>query len=644
MCGICGVIQARGEPFDEEALLRMRDSLQHRGPDSSGSARVAGTAYEAWLGHTRLQVLDLSPASSQPMLSEYGDVCITFNGEIYNFRELRHSLERAGHRFQSTGDTEIVLRAYQEWGLAAIERFDGMFAIAIWDARRDELILARDRTGKKPLFYFHDHNRMVFGSEIKAVLEAPGVSPNPDMNQLWTYLTFGYVPHPDTFLQGVKQLAPASTLVWRGGYDLQEHQYWHWGNDGPDPGNPGPPPTKHEVATTLPRLFDSAVASRMITDVPIGALLSGGIDSSLVVATMAKMSREPIHTFSIGFPGATTFDETPWARQVAQAFGTRHMEFPVEVDAAALVTELLWHYDQPFADSSAIPTYLVSKLAREHVTVVLTGDGGDEVFGGYDRFKAARLGSLIPAPLARLVRSPASKLRTGGGYYSRVKRTQRFLELAERPIRDRYQSWISVMNRDLLGELAVGGLPSGGTIEESMLRCYAGSTGATALDQILYANFRTYLPDDLNVKVDRMSMAHSLEARSPFLDTSLIDFVARIPARSKVGVNHVKPILRRTFWHRLPASIWNRRKHGFGVPMGQWCREGLRPLIEDTVLSERSAVAAFLRRDRLVDLWLEHQRSERDHSFRFWALLTLELWLQDGGRPRRPTAESFSAA
>jgi asparagine synthase (glutamine-hydrolysing) len=354
---------------------------------------------------------------------------------------------------------------------------------------------------------------------------------------------------------------------------------------------------------------------------------------------MTRASPEPIHTFSIGFPDEPSFDERGYARTVADHFASRHTEFSVEVDAVGLMDTLLWHHDQPYADSSAIPTFIVAKLAREHVTVVLNGDGGDEVFGGYDRFVAARLAGLIPRSLAHRARSVTGLVPRADGYYSPRRRAERFLEQAERPVKDRYQAWIAVLNDELLTEmLDNAAFPDPAAhVTTSMERHYARVSDAPELDQILYANFKTYLPDDLAVKMDRMSMAHSLEARSPFLDTAVIEYCARLRASRKVGLRRVKPLLRQAFRDLLPDEIWNRKKHGFGVPMGTWFRKELGPMFEDEVLADDARTNDFLRRDALLRLWNEHQTGEREHGFRFWTILTLEHWLRGLNRPDQAT-------
>jgi asparagine synthase (glutamine-hydrolysing) len=615
----------------------MRDSMRHRGPDGAGEAPLkpldGGNHLRGWLGHRRLKIIDLTPAAHQPMANDDGSVVLGYNGEIYNFRELRRELEGRGFRFRSSGDTEVVLRAYEAFGDDFVRRLDGMFAVALWDARRARLLLARDRVGKKPLFYAYLGDRLAFGSEPKSLLLCPWVPRSVDVERLPEYLTFGYVPNPQTFYEDIRQVPPAALVAFDRDGLTGPREYWD-----PLPARPDVP--ARDVPARVAELMRSATRRRMVADVPLGALLSGGIDSSIVVGLMTEASAEPVHTFSIGFPDEPSFDERAQARLVADHFGTRHTEFAVQLDAVALMDRLLWHHDQPYADSSAIPTYVVSRLAREHVTVVLNGDGGDEVFGGYDRFVAAALSRRVPPPVARAARRATRALRRDHGYYSLRRRAERFLELAEAPVTHRYQSWIAVANRDLLHELLAPGLREHATpcaVEASMQTNYERASRLPVLDQILFANLKTYLPDDLAVKMDRMSMAHSLEARSPFLDTALVEYAARIPARDKVGIRRLKPVLRRAFRPLLPEAVWDRRKHGFGVPMGTWMRGELGTMFSDEVLGFGARAGNLIDMGVAARLWEEHTRGEREHGFRLWTLLTLERWLRSLERP--PLAE-----
>jgi asparagine synthase (glutamine-hydrolysing) len=607
------------------AVRAMTRTLIHRGPDGEGEHRLRsrdrGRPLEGWFGHRRLRILDLTAAAEQPMATEDGSIALTFNGEIYNYRELRKALAASGHRFRSSGDTEVVLRAYVEWGDNFVDRIDGMFALAIWDSRRGRLVLARDRAGKKPLFYTELGGPFSFASEIKALLALPWLRGEPDPARLPEYLFHGYVPHPGTFYRAISQVPPASVVCYDADGVHGPRQYWDARPDGKLP------PRDEPIERTIERLVREAVERRMVADVPLGALLSGGVDSSTVVGLMSQASEEPVRTFSVGFPDEPSFDERAYARTVAAHFGTQHQEFIVRADAVALMDQLLWHHDQPYADSSAIPTYLISQLAREHVTVVLTGDGGDEVFGGYERFAAAAFARPLPPALASAARFAVRQLPQSDGYHGLRRALERYFAGAELPTLDRYSSWVSVFDRQVLAELLRNeeNLDAG----PASLRAAYGRAGALdPLDQILYVNFCTYLPDDLAVKMDRMSMAHSLEARSPFLDTALVEFMSRVPARHKVGARRVKPLLRRSFAPLLPSEIWRRRKHGFGVPVGRWFRHELKEMFQDEVLAPGARTQQLLDSHALERLWSEHLQGQRDHGPRFWTLLTLERWLR----------------
>jgi asparagine synthase (glutamine-hydrolysing) len=626
MCGVCGFIGPAELAVEHGVIRSMTEVLRHRGPDGLGDLQIgAGHGLTGWLGHSRLKIIDLTEAADQPMTNEDGSVALTYNGEVYNFRELRRRLEGLGHRFRSTGDTEVVLRAYEQWGEECVRRLDGMFAFAIWDCRRGCLFLARDRTGKKPLYYTTRGGRLTFGSEIKALLQSGWVEPRLDVSAIGEYLLFGYVPDPRTIYEGIHQVPPASTISF--GLDgLQgPRQYWD--------ALPERQASRldHDAPRKIALLLENAVRRRLIADVPLGALLSGGLDSSVVVGLMRKTSGEPVRTFSIGFPEDASYDEREYARLVARHFATIHTEFEVKVDAVALLDDLVWHHDQPFADSSAIPTYLVCKLAREHVTVALNGDGGDEVFSGYERFWALRVSEWLPKSAARGASRMTAALPLGNGYYDLRRRVARFLAAADRPPADRYQAWISVMSIDLIEELlarqseeaSINGDLAGAAREH-----HRAARHLSALDQAMYVNFKTYLPGDLSVKMDRMSMANSLETRSPFLDTALIEYMARIPARYKVGLLHSKPLLRAAFEQMLPPQIWKRRKHGFGVPMDRWFDHDLGAIFEDEVLAAGARCADYVRGDVLDRLWREHRSGRRSHGARLWAILTFERWLR----------------
>jgi asparagine synthase (glutamine-hydrolysing) len=638
MCGICGWIGRPDVRANAQVAASMAEAIAHRGPDGQAvvQLKTLGESADAqgWMGHRRLRIIDLTQAADQPMLSADGLIALTFNGEIYNFRSLRSTLESYGHRFVSTGDSEVVLRAYEQWGDGAFSRLDGMFAIALFDGRTSRLLMARDRTGKKPLFYQHSGARVTFASEIKALARAPWVSIEPALERIGSYLVYGHVPGPDTMYRDVRQVPPAALAI----YDIRADQldikpYW----------SAVPKDRTAPRDSTVQRIRDAledAVKQRMIADVPLGALLSGGIDSSVVVSLMARHTAEPIRTFSIGFPDDASYDERPWAQRVAKEIGTQHTEFAVQADAAALMDRLIWHHDGPFGDSSAIPTYLVCEMAREHVTVVLTGDGGDEVFAGYDRFKAAALHRLVPAIIGRVGRSAiVPRLPRRDSYSSARKRLERFFATSGKPLDAAYLDWLAFVSPKQARALGVS------ENEEALLAplrmAFAEAEALPLLDRMLHANLRTYLPDDLHAKVDRMSMAHGLEARSPLLDTTLIEVATTIRASSRIGARSVKPVLRRAAEDLIPKEIWNRPKHGFGVPMGRWMRHDLRELVEDELLASDARIATVLDTHEIRRMWDQHASRQADVGPELWSLMTLERWLRDLERPQplqRPSA------
>lgn len=626
MCGICGFLEFGGGPGADGALLdRMNATLHHRGPDEAGSV-VLGAAGAAMC---RLSIIDLA-SGHQPMAGEGGSRWIVYNGETYNFRELRAELEARGRTFRTRSDTEVVLQAYDEWGPDAVARLRGMFAFCIvhaageGDARRAErLFLARDPVGKKPLYYWHDGARFVFGSEIKALLAHPGVPRRMNRRALPLYLAHGYVPAPYTLFEGIYELPPGHTLTVHADGRMEARPYW----DGWMP--PAEPAriSEGEATEQLRALLDEAVRMRMVSDVPLGAFLSGGIDSTAVVAYMARHADRPVKTFAIGFADDPTFNELDHARAAARALGTEHHEFVVRADAVELLPTLVRHHDQPFGDSSAIPTYLVSKLTREHVTVALTGDGGDELFAGYERFAAARLAERYrrtPAVARAMVAAALRTFPESTGYRGFVRRARRFVESAPLPLAERYLGWVGIFGPDAIAELLAEG--DGVDPVDHFARQFEPVAGADPIAQLLYVNARTYLPGDLLVKTDRMSMAASLEARSPFLDTKLIEFAASLPPEMKLRGSTTKHVLKRAMQGVVPAEIIRRRKHGFGVPLGAWFRGPLAGYLRDVLLAPESLARGYLRPHAVRRLVDEHQSGRRDHAHRLWTLLTLELW------------------
>ncbi len=597
----------------------MNERLRHRGPDGDGYM-VDGSAGMAM---RRLKIIDIA-GSDQPLSNEDGSVQVIFNGEIYNYRELRRGLKARGHRFKTAGDGETIAHLYEEYGGGAVERLRGMFALALWDARRGRLLLARDRFGQKPLYYFQDSKTFVFASEIKAILahpDAPVVSAfaSTDRRALAEYLSFGYVPAPETAFRGIRMLEAATTLAVDLDGGREERRYWAMAALAPSDAA-----AKAETFVGgLRERLEEAVKLRLVSDVPLGAFLSGGLDSSLVVALMQKHSNTAVKTFSIGFEGDDSFDETPYAEQAARCLGTEHTSFRVKPEAMSLLGELVWHHDQPFADSSAIPTYLVSKLTREQVTVALTGDGGDELFVGYERFYAAalmrRLG-VVPAPILRGAAGLLGRLPEGTGYYDWVKRARRFTRAAGKGLAAAYFDWARIFDDELLAAICPG---AGDNRKDINSYINAGQTHLVA--GLVEANMRSYLPDDLLVKADRCSMMASLEARAPFLDHELAEYVAGIPFNLKLRGSRTKHILKEAARGALPDEIIERKKHGFGVPLGAWLRRDM-DLARDLLLSRRARERGLLEMAVVERLMNEHAAGRRDHSRQLWALLTLEAW------------------
>ena len=618
MCGICGVIHFDGATVTQQLLAAMNERLTHRGPDGDGYLLDGAVG----LAMRRLKIIDIA-SSDQPLYNGDGSVALIFNGEIYNYRELRHQLAARGHRFKTEGDGETIVHLYEEHGADALKHLRGMFALALWDAKRGRLLLARDRFGQKPLYYYLDSRVFVFGSEIKALLAHPDVPrvsrfAADDGRALADYLSFGYLPTPETAFRGLRMLEPATWLeVDLDGRD-RTGRFWE---------HPllAPPDPSAKAATTIGALREQlaeAVKLRLVSDVPLGAFLSGGLDSSLIAALMRQHSNATVKTFSIGFEGDDSFDETPYAEQVARHLGAEHTAFRVKADALELLPELVWHHDQPFADSSAIPTYLVSKLTRQQVTVALTGDGGDELFAGYERFYAAELMRklrFVPAPLLRGAAGLLRLLPEGTNYYDPVKRARRFARAASQPLEAAYFDLVRVFDAELLAEI------SPGAAHRTSIDSYLSADQPHAIAGLVEANMRSYLPDDLLIKADRCSMQASLEARAPFLDHQLAEFAASIPFNLKLKGSRTKHILKEAARGLLPDEIIERKKHGFGLPLGAWLRRDIAP-VRDILLSRRARERGLLQMSVVERLISEHETGRRDHSRQLWALLTLEEW------------------
>lgn len=625
MCGIVGELRIDGGQVQPEALTRMTDAIVHRGPDHG--AVYCGSGVSAGLGFRRLSIIDLRAAANQPIPNEDGTIQLVFNGEIYNFKDIRAGLVARGHQFRSSGDAEVIAHLFEEKGDRAIDDLDGMFGLGIWNDRTRELTLARDRVGKKPLFVYRDASRVVFASEIKALLRHPAVQTEIDPGAIPYYLMYGYVPHPQTFYARITQVEPGTVVTIAQDGTTRARRYWQL--TFPDQTTQRlPAPSFDAAATRVRELVTDAVERRLMSDVPLGAFLSGGVDSTIVVAMMSRAMREPVRTFSIGFEGDAAFDETALARDTAARFKTTHTEFRVRPSAIDLVDTLVYHHDGPFGDSSAIPTYLVSKLTREHVTVVLTGDGGDEAFAGYLRFGAALAAERLPRWLGPVAAATAGLLPSPANERHLTARVKRFARHMSLPLQERLAAWMGVFNDDLLevlGPQLAGAAPS--IDRRRHLRGLGGIDGASPLNQLLAANFLSYLHDDLLVKADRMSMANSLEARAPFLDRAVLEYVAGLPDDYKLRGRTTKAVLRAAFADVIPAQVQQAPKRGFGVPLDAWFRGELRDYLRDTLLSPSARSTPYLSRPFVHGLVESHLAGRANNGHKLWALLTFERWL-----------------
>ena len=615
---MCGIFAALGSI--EMSLEDVSRSLAHRGPDAEGR----WTDGECTMLHRRLKIIDLSEAAAQPMTNDDGSVVVAFNGEIYNHHALRSELEGRGQVFRSRSDTEAIVRGYEAWGDSVVERLDGMFAFALWDRRRHRLLVARDRTGKKPLFYSHVTGAFRCASTIEG-LRASGVRTGVDVEQLPTYLAYGFVAPPATLHRNAYQLPPACRLIVERNRAPQVERYWTV-----QFGERQTADSFRQASARVRALVTEAVQRRLESDVPLGAFLSGGIDSTIVVGLMSRALGR-VRTFSIGFSGDDRYDETAYARIASRAFGTDHTEFTLQPSSFDLVEGLVRHHDGPFGDSSAIPTYVVAGLTRQQVTVALTGDGGDELFCGYTRFLAAEAAERIPAAVRATAARFAALLPQShtNSERSLPARAHRFLSASALSLADRIAAWNTFFEpRAILREDVRRMLGAAVDAPLAWQRAvFASARGRTVMSRLLQHNFVTYLPLDLLVKADRSSMAHGLEARSPFLDTALVEYAATLPPRYLRRGTDTKVILKHAFADLLPNEIRTRGKMGFGVPLGAWFRSSLRSYLRDH-LGDGARLYAFIDRRAVVRLLDEHEQRQRDHGQRLWALLTLEIWLR----------------
>jgi asparagine synthase (glutamine-hydrolysing) len=622
MCGIAGLVHVDPRyPLDRDLLNRMTNALAHRGPNAQGLHVWPGAA----LGHRRLSIIDLS-TGDQPIFSEDGRKAVILNGEIYNFRALRGELEARGHRFSTRSDTEVIVHAYEEYGLRCVERLQGMFAFALWDDAERRLLLARDRVGKKPLYYSQEGERLLFASELKALLQDGALKRAVNLEALDAYLSLGAVQAPLTILQDVFQLAPAHYLVWQNG-GIRVAEYWDV------PIGATVERSERQALEELGAVFENAVRARLVSDVPIGAFLSGGVDSSAVVEAMTRVSGRPVVTTSIGFR-EQAFNELEHARAVAQAVGSDHHEVMVEAKAAEILPRLAWHLDEPFADSSALPTYYVAKAARERVTVALSGDGGDEVFAGYQRRygmnrSEARIRSRLPQWLRHGLLGPLGRVYPKADWLPRPLRARYFLQNLGTTFERAYFADLCLLRDDEKAALLSPELRQhlrGHDPFVAFSRHFERTAGLDPLSRLLYVDLKTWLANDMLVKVDRMSMANGLEIRSPLLDQQVIEFAATVPSDLKYRGRTSKYLLKRYLEGRVPRSTIYRPKQGFEIPLARWLRSDLRELADDLLFSPRSLGRGHVRPERLRTLWRRHQQGVGNHAPQLWAIMMLELW------------------
>jgi asparagine synthase (glutamine-hydrolysing) len=627
MCGIAGILRREPDrPIEPTVLDRMTDVLAHRGPDGRGT-HIDG---RVGLGHRRLSIIDLSAEAAQPLANEDRSVWVVFNGEIYNFRDLRHELEGKGHVFRSRTDSEVLVHLYEEAGPRMVERLRGMFAFGLWDARRQTLLLARDRFGQKPLYYQATARTLRFASEIKGILEDSEVAREPDLEALDQYLTYGYVPAPRTAFAGIHKLPPGHRLIAPADGAPRVERYWQLRTSPKRSGvSPG---ERTRAAQRVLELLDEATHLRLISDVPLGAFLSGGIDSSAIVAAMCAGTATRPRTFCIGFEHQG-FDESAYAQQVADHVGSDHRMLRLTPEAVAPLEHLAWHYGEPFGDSSSLPTYALSALARRHVTVALTGDGGDELFAGYRRYLATEREAGLrraAAPLRALARSRVTiallRRARRKALAKELEHDRRNLDLSEV---DLYLSRVETIGPELKAALYSDGCAARARTWDArdlVRQAIARSDGETLAEKCAHADVTSYLADDILTKVDVASMAHGLECRAPLLDHVLAEFVASLPFTFKIDRGRRKAVLKDAVRGRLPRTTLERRKRGFQVPLAAWLQGSLEPLLRETLLSSRARERGYFDPPSVEALIDQHAAGQVNHQTALYCLLMHELW------------------
>ncbi len=638
MCGIAGILSFDGTSPSIDAVTSMTRLIAHRGPDGEEFYASGPVA----LGHRRLAIIDLSAAGRQPMSNEDETVWITYNGEIYNYASLRSDLEGRGHRFRSATDTEVVVHAYEEWGVDCLERFNGMFAFALWDASRKRLWVARDRIGIKPLFYAHLPDRFLFGSELKAIVAHPAFDRGLDFEALSYYLAFNYTPAPYTLFAQARQLLPGHYLTVNAEGRLEITEYWDLIYD------ESQKRSDPALVSEFDQRFHEAVRARLVSDVPFGAFLSGGVDSSSIAYWMSQDMSTTLKTFSIGF-GEPSYDEVEYAREVAEHLKTDHHERIVSADAATVLPKVVWHAEEPTADSSMVAVYYLAQMAREKVTMTLSGDGADDILAGYETYQAYFLHQLlrgVPRWIRRGVLSPlVNLLPVSDSKVSLDFKLRRFLAGADFTSEDAHATWRMIFDDAHRTKLLapISHAPGVGADPIDLYRRYFAKTNARApLNRMLYVDTRLYLPSDMLVKIDRMTMAHGLETRVPFLDHDLVEFSAKLPPSLKL--HHFlkkKHILKKVMQPRLPESVLKRRKQGFNVPKVRWIKCDLKEFVRDHLSPQRARETGLLDESVVTGLLDDHFHERADNSHQIWCLLTLVLWL-DQFAVRAPSSPNES--
>jgi len=620
MCGICGVVhRQKDHPVEIRDIKRMCDVIRHRGPDDEGRF----VQHNVGIGMRRLSIIDLS-TGAQPIFNEDHSLAIVFNGEIYNHQDLRVELSAKGHRFQTKTDTEAIIHAYEEWGVDCVKKLNGMFGFAVWDDRQQRLFLARDRIGIKPLYYYLDQNQLVFGSELKSIIQINSVPREIEPKALDTFLTFEYIPSPYSIFKDVFKLPPGHWMIYQNG-EAKIQPYWQLEYQKSEM-------SEQQLLQRFDELLQDAVNIRLMSDVPLGAFLSGGLDSSSIVAMMRRKSGNAVKSFSIGFDDPT-YNELPYARAVASHFDTEHFEEIITPDVGRLTQKILWMLDEPFGDFSVFPTYLVSEMARKNVTVVLSGDGGDELLAGYDTYMAQKVAqhyARLPAFLRKgLVEPIVNALPPTTMKKGFINKAKRFVEGARLPGHLQHVRWMIFLQgaeKNMLYSAdfaaSLNGYNSTGFIEEYFRR----SSSSDPLDQQEYVDIKSYLVDDILVKVDRMSMANSLEARVPFLDHRFVEFAASIPSGLRLNGKRTKHILKKALQRELPMQIIERGKEGFSIPIKNWIKNELKSMMLDSLSEANVRDKGFFEPRYVNRLVNEHITGSENHSHRLWALMVFHMW------------------